>query len=71
MTWNDLAKKIAEMPPERREDDAVIFDNGQQEFYPINDKVECNDGTHDMSNVLDIGHYFLHHSLEEKCEDES
>jgi hypothetical protein len=56
MTYAELLNILYAMPKDRLEDDVVVFDAEEDEFYPVSSAEFSNEETND---VLDQGHLFL------------
>ena len=55
MTYRELLKSLMELPDERLDDDATVFDTIIDEFYPvITTKIVGDD-----QGVLDAGHLVI------------
>jgi hypothetical protein len=56
MNYKQLIEKLNTLPPERLEDNVVVYDETIDEFLPIVDSETANP---DTTDVLDEGHFYL------------
>lgn len=61
MTWDDLAKQVAQMTSEQRETDVTVYVRGNDEAYKVGEMSESGAGAYGdpCGGVLDDGHPFL------------
>jgi hypothetical protein len=58
MTYEELARKIRNMPREAQDCDVTVYDKKLDEFFALTDLIIVTDGENG-DGILDLGHPYL------------